>query len=177
MVGWGPEAYDRVASVYDNPFVRLLELGLVAAVLYHSLNGRQDHADRLLPAARRRTSGPSAIATALLFVGVDDPDHVDHGSAIFDSCWKADPVATTTELAPSRHSRARSHPAAGRDRPVGGFELWTWLFMRISGIVLLFLAVGHVLIMHVFGTTAWIASTSGSSRCGGRARSGGPGTG
>jgi succinate dehydrogenase / fumarate reductase membrane anchor subunit len=38
---------------------------------------------------------------------------------------------------------------AGRERPAGGFELWAWLFMRISGIVLLFLAVGHVLIMHV----------------------------
>jgi len=37
----------------------------------------------------------------------------------------------------------------GRDRPAGGFELWSWLFMRISGIVLLVLAVGHVLIMHV----------------------------
>jgi succinate dehydrogenase / fumarate reductase, membrane anchor subunit len=37
----------------------------------------------------------------------------------------------------------------GRDRPVGGFELWAWLFMRISGIVLMFLAVGHVLIMHI----------------------------
>lgn len=36
-----------------------------------------------------------------------------------------------------------------RERPVGGFELWAWLFMRISGVVLLFLAVGHVLIMHV----------------------------
>jgi succinate dehydrogenase / fumarate reductase membrane anchor subunit len=39
----------------------------------------------------------------------------------------------------------------GRDRPAGGWELWTWLFMRISGIVLLVLAVGHVLIMHVVG--------------------------
>lgn len=37
-----------------------------------------------------------------------------------------------------------------RERPAGGFELWAWLFMRISGVVLLFLAVGHVLIMHVF---------------------------
>jgi succinate dehydrogenase / fumarate reductase membrane anchor subunit len=36
-----------------------------------------------------------------------------------------------------------------RERPAGGFELWSWLFMRISGVVLLFLAVGHVLIMHV----------------------------
>ena len=39
----------------------------------------------------------------------------------------------------------------GRERPFGGFELWTWLFMRISGLVLLVLAVGHVLIMHVVG--------------------------
>ena len=37
----------------------------------------------------------------------------------------------------------------GRERPAGGFELWSWLFMRISGIVLLLLAVGHVVVMHV----------------------------
>ncbi len=39
----------------------------------------------------------------------------------------------------------------GRERPLGGYELWAWLFMRISGILLLVLAVGHVLIMHAFG--------------------------
>lgn len=38
-----------------------------------------------------------------------------------------------------------------RERPAGGFELWSWLFMRISGVVLLLLAVGHVLIMHLPG--------------------------
>ena len=38
-----------------------------------------------------------------------------------------------------------------RPRPAGGFELWTWLFMRVSGLVLLFLVVGHVLIMHLPG--------------------------
>ena len=32
---------------------------------------------------------------------------------------------------------------------MGGFELWMWLFMRISGIVLLVLALGHTLIMHL----------------------------
>jgi succinate dehydrogenase / fumarate reductase membrane anchor subunit len=36
-----------------------------------------------------------------------------------------------------------------RDRPAGGFELWSWLFMRVSGVALLALAVGHVIIMHV----------------------------
>lgn len=38
-----------------------------------------------------------------------------------------------------------------RERPAGGFELWSWLFMRVSGLVLLLLAVGHVLIMHLPG--------------------------
>lgn len=43
-------------------------------------------------------------------------------------------------------------PLEPRERPRSGFELWSWLFMRLSGILLLFLAVGHVLIMHVFET-------------------------
>ncbi len=35
-------------------------------------------------------------------------------------------------------------------RPAGGFELAAWFFMRVSGLLLVFLAVGHLLIMHVF---------------------------
>jgi succinate dehydrogenase / fumarate reductase membrane anchor subunit len=47
----------------------------------------------------------------------------------------------------------RQSPAAARTpRPHGRLELWAWLFMRLSGILLLVLAVGHVLIMHVLGT-------------------------
>ena len=36
-----------------------------------------------------------------------------------------------------------------RPRPQGGLELYAWLFMRISGVVLLFLALGHLAIMHL----------------------------
>ena len=57
-------------------------------------------------------------------------------------------MATSTEVRATEPPPAKPS-GAGRLRPIGGFELWTWLFMRISGIVLLFLAVGHVLIMHV----------------------------
>jgi succinate dehydrogenase / fumarate reductase cytochrome b subunit len=39
LVGWGPEAYNRVVAVYHNPVVRLLELALVAFVIFHALNG------------------------------------------------------------------------------------------------------------------------------------------
>ena len=40
----------------------------------------------------------------------------------------------------------------GHPRPSGGIELAAWLFMRISGLVLLALALGHLFIMHVFNS-------------------------
>ncbi len=43
------------------------------------------------------------------------------------------------------------YEAAGRARPrSSNFELWSWLFMRVSGIVLLVLVLAHFAIMHVF---------------------------
>ena len=57
-------------------------------------------------------------------------------------------MATTTSPRPAAPPDARE-AAIGRGRPIGGFELWTWVFMRISGLLLLVLAVGHTLIMHL----------------------------
>ena len=34
-------------------------------------------------------------------------------------------------------------------KPSGGLELWSWLFMRLSGLALLILALGHLLLMHI----------------------------
>lgn len=39
--------------------------------------------------------------------------------------------------------------SGGRARPAGGFELWAWLFMRVSGVLLLVLALGHLALMHL----------------------------
>lgn len=38
---------------------------------------------------------------------------------------------------------------AGNPRPESGLELYAWIFMRVSGLLLLFLALGHLLIMHI----------------------------
>jgi succinate dehydrogenase / fumarate reductase membrane anchor subunit len=38
---------------------------------------------------------------------------------------------------------------AERPRPDSGLELYAWLFMRMSGVVLLFMALGHLTIMHI----------------------------
>lgn len=39
-----------------------------------------------------------------------------------------------------------------RPRPVGGLELYTWFFMRISGVLLLVLALGHLAVMHLINS-------------------------
>lgn len=36
-----------------------------------------------------------------------------------------------------------------RVRPAGGAELWWWFFMRVSGLMLVFLALGHLFITHI----------------------------
>ncbi|MDR5693843.1 MAG: succinate dehydrogenase, hydrophobic membrane anchor protein [Armatimonadota bacterium] len=40
-----------------------------------------------------------------------------------------------------------------RPRPGAGFELYSWLFMRISAILLLLLVLGHLVVMHLINTT------------------------
>ena len=83
VVGWGPEAYNRVVGVYENPIVRLLELGLVAAVLYHSFNGIKimllDFFPRLVPHIRAM-----GLITAGLFVAAMIPITWIMGSQIVD---------------------------------------------------------------------------------------------
>lgn len=41
----------------------------------------------------------------------------------------------------------------GRPAPTGNnFELFAWFFMRVSGVLLLFLALGHLVIMHLINS-------------------------
>jgi succinate dehydrogenase membrane anchor subunit len=58
-------------------------------------------------------------------------------------------TTTTPRTSDPVPPRRGADTTLGRERPLGGFELWTWLFMRISGLLLLVLAVGHTLIMHL----------------------------
>lgn len=70
VVGWGPEAYERVSSVYRNWFVRLLELGLVAAVLYHALNGVKIMVFDFWPSTVRHMRSISAVTTGVFVLAM-----------------------------------------------------------------------------------------------------------
>ena len=52
----------------------------------------------------------------------------------------------------TRPQTARQRSGYSRIRPTaGGMELWSWYFMRVSGIVLVFLVLGHFTIVHILG--------------------------
>lgn len=57
-----------------------------------------------------------------------------------------------------------SSASVRRIKPAGGFELAAWFFMRISGLVLVFLAVGHLVIMHILNNVESINYAFISSR-------------
>jgi succinate dehydrogenase / fumarate reductase, cytochrome b subunit len=70
VVGWGPEAYNRVVGVYHNWVVKLLELGLVAAVLYHAINGVKIMVFDFWPLSTRHMRALSLGSTALFLLGM-----------------------------------------------------------------------------------------------------------
>ena len=51
-----------------------------------------------------------------------------------------------------------------RPKPSGGLELRSWIFMRVSGLVLLFLALGHLVLMHLIHNVDEINYTFVASR-------------
>jgi len=67
MIGWGGDTYDRVTSVYHNPVVRLIELGLVGFVIFHALNGLRIIAIDFWPKATRYDK-PLFFGTVGLFL-------------------------------------------------------------------------------------------------------------
>lgn len=70
VIGWGPEAYNRVLRVYHNWGVRLLELGLVAAVMYHAINGLKIMIIDFWPESTRHYKALSLASTGLFLAAM-----------------------------------------------------------------------------------------------------------
>jgi succinate dehydrogenase / fumarate reductase membrane anchor subunit len=49
-------------------------------------------------------------------------------------------------------SVARAYQRRGVRKSVGNFELWSWYFFRVSGVLVLFLVFGHILAVHIFNS-------------------------
>ncbi len=83
VVGWGPDAYNKVVAVYHNPFIRLLELALVGMVIYHALNGVRIMLIDFFPSLVRRQAA-LFYGEMVLFIGSMIPITWIMGSAIVE---------------------------------------------------------------------------------------------
>ena len=163
LVRVSPQAYNEVIETYKTPLVGLMEIGLVVAVLYHALERHPDHPDRLLAAWPALSAGDAVDRGRRLFGGLHPGAGCDrhaHGGAVLVSApaggsagvpWT--PHHREGRVAPvleKEHDRPAGldHPRAPRrPRGVPYFEKYAWLFMRFSGVALVFLALGHLFIM------------------------------
>src|SRR5439155_6146833 len=101
----------------------------------------EDHGDRLHPESGRLPQAAVRRRRRLV------PDPRDAGDLLYGPRIHQEFVAMATVTRPSTTTRSRS---AYRTRPAStGIELWTWYFMRVSGIVLIFLVLGHFTIVHI----------------------------
>ena len=47
---------------------------------------------------------------------------------------------------------ARAYQRSQSRTAVSSFELWSWYFFRISGVLILFLVLGHILVVHILNS-------------------------
>lgn len=58
-------------------------------------------------------------------------------------------MTTTTKPPGAGETRRSGRPRTASRRPKQNFETWSWFFMRVSGLVLVFLALTHFAITHI----------------------------
>ncbi len=165
----GAEAYNEATAVYHQPWFRPFEFALVMAVVYHAFNGVRVMLFDFFPHLTRYRKQIFWIGVALFVVlmpiigyfmlgGLFQPG-VDFFAGLDNLPYAAlivGPVALPvlyllwrgTALSEGRKpilSASSSVPAPTANR----FEKLAWSFMRISGVLLVFLALSHLYIMHI----------------------------
>jgi succinate dehydrogenase / fumarate reductase cytochrome b subunit len=165
----GAEAYNEATAVYHQPWFRPFEFALVMAVVYHAFNGVRVMLFDYFPFLTRYRSQIFWIGAALFVVltpiigyfmlgGLFRPG-VDFFAGLDNLPYAAlivGPVALPvlyllwrgTALSEGRKpilSASSSAPAP----TANAFEKLAWSFMRLSGVLLVFLALSHLYIMHV----------------------------
>jgi succinate dehydrogenase / fumarate reductase cytochrome b subunit len=71
IIGWGPVVFNKLLFLYRNPIFRVGEVGLVAAVLYHAINGVRICITDFWPetmAFHRKLNYAVGIAFTVLFI-------------------------------------------------------------------------------------------------------------
>ena len=167
VVGLGPALFNDLLFLYKGPAVRILDVFLVFGLLYHGLNGLRLTLMDFVPSTARQHIQlfyiqliiflvlfiPASLAMLNEFYGLAVgafitaivlalPLVVAAGSTYM-------PFANVNaDVSAGNYQDALVRVSSSRGRPHGGFEFNMWLFMRVSGILLIFLALFHMFWLH-----------------------------
>ncbi len=167
LLGFGPKVFEDLLFLYKGPLARILEVFLAFGLSYHGINGLRLILMDFFPKTTRYHVRlfyiqsavfllmlvPAGIFMLKEFFGVV-------GGAAMTGALVALPlvVALAANYAPmgagdaqvsgGNYAAAARKIASARGRAHSGFEFWMWLFMRVSGLLLILLAFFHFYIMH-----------------------------
>ncbi len=167
IAGFGPGLFDELLFLYKGPVVRVLDVFLVFGLLYHGLNGLRLTLMDFKPTTAKLHLKlfysqiiiflvvfiPASVALLNEFYGLV-------GGALITAAVLALPVViaiasnylpsggVNADVSAGNYQAALVKLSSSRGRPRGGFEFNLWLFMRVSGIFIVVLALFHMFLMH-----------------------------
>jgi succinate dehydrogenase hydrophobic anchor subunit len=191
-----PEWYDHTVALYGGIwfdgkyyvvlrwFFRVAELGLIASVVFHAVNGLgvilYDFWHKGTARRKEILRGVQIVfwtimiptSAIVIYPLSQPPKHMEDIQTDIRPQASAPAEVAPTPLpetfTPAKAPRTAAlffatmgvavvwvfalsfvPPSGMKVRPAGGLELRAWYFMRISGLLLVFLALGHLFIMHI----------------------------
>lgn len=167
IAGFGPALFDDLLFLYKGPYVRILDVLLVFGLLYHGINGlRLTLMDFKPTTAQKHLQlfyGQIVLFLAIFIPGsivmLNEFYGVAGGILIVAAVLLLPLVAAAAsnylpfgsenvEVSKGNYFDAIVRTEGSRGRPHGGFEFNMWLFMRVSGILIIILAFLHMYLMH-----------------------------
>ncbi|MCL4488217.1 MAG: hypothetical protein M1570_08820 [Chloroflexi bacterium] len=167
LAGFGPGLFNDLLFLYKGPAVRILDLFLLFGLLYHGINGIRliimDFWPSLVPLHRQLFSIQGIIFVLLFVPGGTLLAREFYGVAggfALTLAVLALPVAAAAvgtfvpfgtadvQVSGGNYGQAMTDLARSRGRPRSGFEFDMWLFMRVSGVLLILLALFHMFWLH-----------------------------
>jgi succinate dehydrogenase / fumarate reductase, cytochrome b subunit len=162
-----PDKYEEAIKIYQTPLFTIGEFALVAAVVYHALNGLRiaiiDYKPKWWQYQERASIAVFALSAIILvptFIGMyghvarfyaDNPNVLPLGTVIASQLpFLAGMViaAIAALLLSAIYSLIAGNREVKSLAPSRMEKFW-WSFMRISGILILPLVLGHLAMMHV----------------------------
>ncbi len=178
VAAFGPGLFNDLLFLYKGPLARIGEIFLAFGLLYHALNGLRIIAADFIPSlASLKTARRLFYAQMIIFLALFIPASFTMMSTLPESEWNNPAVATIVTLgilaipavvvALASFTPSAAETGLDSDESVGNyadsfrriligtqrramdrFEINVWLFMRISGFLLIVLALVHMFILH-----------------------------